>query len=65
MYPKVLGLGRGRGIAPLANWTSVIKGCGHGIFINHTPQQQEIAVVPPSDKIIHTDIVQIYDELPA
>ena len=65
MYPKVLSLGRGRGIAPLANWTSVIKGHGHGIVFNQTPQKQEIAVVPPTDKIIHMESVQTYDELPA
>ena len=55
MYPEVLNLGRGRGIAPLANSTSVIKGCRHGIFINQTPQEPEIAVVPPADKIICTE----------
>ena len=53
-------------MAPLANWTSVIKGQGHGIFNNQfPPQKPEVAVVPPSDRIIHTDSVQIYDELPA
>ena len=31
-YPNVLSLGRGK--APLANWTSVIKGKGCGIFVN-------------------------------
>ena len=38
-YPKVLNLRRGRdkGKAPLANWTSVIKGCGCGIIIDQTP----------------------------
>ena len=65
MYPKVLSLGGGRGIAPLTNWNSVMKGHRCGIFINQTPQQPEIAVVPASDKIVHTDSVQIYDELPA
>ena len=29
-WPKVLTCGRGREIFPLANWTSVTKGCGHG-----------------------------------
>ena len=60
-----MSLGRGRGMAPVANWISVIKGCRCGIFINQTPQQPEIAVVPPSDKVIHMDSVQTYDELPA
>ena len=58
-------MGRDRGIAPLTNWISVIKGCRHGIFITQTPQEPEIAVVPPSDKIIHLDRVQTYEELPA
>ena len=58
-----MNLGRGRGIAPLANWTSVIKGHRCGIFINQTPQDPEI--VPPTDKIKHMERVQTYDELPA
>ena len=29
--PKVLTCGRGRGKFPLANWTSVSKGCGPGL----------------------------------
>ena len=65
MYPEVLSLGRGRGITPLANWTSVIKGHRCGILFNQTPQKPEIAVVPPSDKIIHMGSVQTYDDLPA
>ena len=65
MYPKVFNLGRGRGIAPPANWTSVIKGHRHGVFINQAPQELEIAVIPPTDKIIHMDRVQTYEELPA
>ena len=60
-----MNLGRGSSIYPLANWTSVIKGCGCGIFINQTPQKPEIAVVPPSDKVIHMDSVQTCDKLPA
>ena len=66
-----MNLRRGRGKASLANWTSVIKGCRHGIFINQTPQESEIAVAPPmhktvyTDKIEHMDRVQIYEELPA
>ena len=47
-YPKVLSRERGRGKAPLANWMSVIKGHGHGIFINQTPQDSENAIVPPT-----------------
>ena len=71
MYPKVLNLGRGRSKALLANFTSVIKECRCGNFINQTPQESEIAVVPPMhktaypDKIEHMDRVQIYEELPA
>ena len=41
MFPKVMSLGRGRGIAPLANWPSVIKGKGHGIFINQSPLRNQ------------------------
>ena len=34
IYQKVLNLGRGRGKGkfPLGNWTSVVKGCGHGLI---------------------------------
>ena len=64
-YPKVLNLGRGRGkgTAPLANSTSVIKGHGHGIIIDQTHQEPErnLAIVPPTDKIVHTDSVQMYE----
>ena len=66
-----MNLERGRGKAPLANWMSVIKGCRCGIFINQTPQESEIAVVPPMhktvypDKIEQMDRVQIYEEFPA
>ena len=63
-YPKVLNLGRGRGKAPLANWTSVIKGHGGSIFIEQTSQEPEIAVVPPTDRTIHMNRVQTYEELP-
>ena len=61
-YPKVLSLGRGRGRGnfPLANWTSLAKGCGCGIINGHDipqtpPVQQEpernLAVVAPTDRI--------------
>ena len=65
--PKVLSLGRGKGIAPLANWTSVLKECGHGRNTDQTLTEPEtnVAVVPPSDKIIYTDRGQTYDEIPA
>ena len=72
-YPKVLNLGRGRGKGkfPLGNWTSVVKGCEHGL-INENDQsltmQQEsernLAVVPPLNRILHTNRVQTYDEEP-
>ena len=60
----------GKGKFPLANWTSMVK--GHGL-INDTdqpqtpPMQQEpgIAVVAPSDRIVHTNRVQTYDKEPA
>ena len=68
-YLKVLNLGRGRskGKAPLANWTSVVKGQGHGIIIDQTPQEPErnLAIVPPTGKILHTDSVQTYEEVPS
>ena len=59
--------GRGRGKVPLANWMSVIKECRHGIFIQQTPQEEEIAIVPPTSthKIVHTGRVQTYDKIPA
>ena len=64
-YPKVLNLGRGRGKgkATLANWTSMIKGCGHGIIINQTPQEPDrnLAVVPTTDRTAHTNRVQTYE----
>ena len=73
-YPKVLNLGRGRGkgIFPLGNWTSVVKGHEHGI-INENDQSQtmqqeserHLAVVEPTDRIVHTDRIQTYDEEPA
>ena len=66
-YPKVLnfGRGRGKGTFPLANWTSVVKGCGHGIINEQTPpmqQEPEIVVVDPIDRIVHTDRIQTYDK---
>ena len=68
-YPKVLNLGRGRGKgkASLANWTSVVKGWRHGIIIDQTPWEPErnLAIVAPTDKIVHMDSVQIYKEDPA
>ena len=46
---------------------SMIKGCRCGIFIQQTPQEAEIAIVPPTPthKIVHTDQVQTYDKIPA
>ena len=60
-YPKVLSLERGRcrGKFPLANWTSLPKGCGHRIIngcdIPLTPPVQQepernLAVVGPTDQ---------------
>ena len=56
--------GRGN-IAPLTNKTI---GCGCGLNIDQSSQKEKetsVAVVPPSDKIIHTYRVQTYDEMPA
>ena len=46
-YPKVLNLGKGRGKGkfPLGNWTSVVKGCGHGIM-NENDQSQTVQQEP-------------------
>ena len=45
---------------------NITLGCGCRLNINHTSQEgtPNIAVVSP-DKIIHTDRVQTYDEMPA
>ena len=60
IYPKGLSLGRGRGNFPLANWTSLGKGCWCRFVNRHdTPQtppvQQEpeeiLAVVAPTDRV--------------
>ena len=53
-------------MAPLASWNNITLGCGCRLNINHTPQVGifNVAVVSP-DKIIHTDRVQTYDEMPA
>ena len=53
MCQKVLSLGRGRGIAPLANWASVIKGQGHGIFTNQSPSETR-SCSSPSFRQDHT-----------
>ena len=64
-YPKVLILGRGRGEskAPLAKRTSVVKGQGCRFIIDQTPQEPErnLAIVPPTVKIVHMDSVQTYE----
>ena len=66
-HPKALTFGRGN-MAPLANCLTM--GCGHGcgcrLNINHPPQPgaPKIAMVSP-DKIVTTDRVQTYDEMPA
>ena len=60
-----LGIGRGISKASQANWTSVIQGCRCGIFIHQTPQEPEIVIVPPTDRIVHTDRIQTYEEMPA
>ena len=60
-YPRVLSLGKGRGNFPLANWTSVTKGCGCR-FINgcdlpqapplqQTPVERNLAIVAPTDRV--------------
>ena len=59
---KVLTCGRGRGKFPLANWTSVAKGHGHGLNRRYDipkaqPVHQEptvernIAIVAPKDRV--------------
>ena len=75
-YPKVLNLGRGRGKGkfPLGNWTGVVKGHGHRV-INEDDQsqippikqepQKNLAIVAPTDRIVYTDRILIYDEEPA
>ena len=66
--PKVLNLGRGRGKGkfPLANWTSVVKGHGHG-FIDQTPPEPEknLAIVSSTDRSVHMDRLQTYEGDPA
>ena len=65
-YPKVLTFGRGK-LVPLANGTSITMGCGCGIHINPAPSVREppVALVPLStDRIVHNDRVQTYDDLP-
>ena len=73
-FPKVLNLGRSRdkGKFPLANWTSVVKGHGCGLLNENVQsqtmqqeQERNLAVVAPTDRIVHTDRVQTYDEEPA
>ena len=57
--PKILSFGKGRGNFPVANWTSLAKGCGCRFNGHDTPQtppvQQELgkilAVVAPTDKV--------------
>ena len=58
-----MSLRRGRGIAPLANWTSVIKGQGHGIFINQSPSETNSCNSPTFRQEYTPRHVQIYDEL--
>ena len=65
-YPKVLTFGRGN-MAPLANGFTM--GCKHRLGcrlnINHPPQPEapKVAMVSP-DRIVTTDRVQTYDEMP-
>ena len=66
-YPKALTFGRGN-MAPLANGFTM--GCGHrhecGFDINYPPQPGAPKVVIMSaDRIVTTDRVQTYDEMPA
>ena len=62
-WPKVLTQGGGRGRFPLANWTSVTRGCGHGhnseCDISESPPlsnnqgpitERNLAVVVPTDR---------------
>ena len=61
-YPKVLSFGRGRGKFPLANWTSVTKGCGCGLIsgcgmpqvpsVHQEPTvERNLAIVTPTDRV--------------
>ena len=61
-WPKVLSFGRGRGKFPLANWTSVTKGCGHRLIsecdipqappVHQEPTvERNLAVVAPTDRV--------------
>ena len=67
-YPKVLNLGgvKGKGKMPLANWTSVVKGQGCRIIIDQIPQEPErnLAIVAPTDEVVHMDSVQTYEADP-
>ena len=59
--PNVLSLGGGRGNFPLANCTSVAKGCGRGFInrcdipqtppVHQEPVERNLAVVAPTDRV--------------
>ena len=60
--PEVLNLGRGRGRGnfPLANWTSLAKGCGCRFINGHDTQQtppvphepeKNLVIVTPTDRV--------------
>ena len=52
-----MNLGRGRGKAPVANWTSVVKGCGCRLLsqcdITQTPPavDRNLVIVAPTDRV--------------
>ena len=61
--PKVLTSGSGK-LVPPASGASMTVGGGRGIHIDPIPPVREPPISPPStDRIVHNDRVQIYDEL--
>ena len=60
-----MSLGRDRGNFPLANWTSVAKGCGHrfinGCDILQTPPVHQEPVQRNLTAVVPTDRVQTYE----
>ena len=61
-----MNLGTGRGKAPLASWTSLVKGFRCGIFTEQTSKKSENAVVPPTPthKIEYTEFKPVKNYQP-